>query len=371
MNNEYEIPFSDLYTQYLNTKYEIDQAIHNVISKSSFIRGDFVEEFEREFANLLDIMYCVSCGNGTDALYIAITSMGLKSGDEVIVPAHSWISTSEAVTQAGGIPVFCDTLADEFTINPKLIEEKITPKTVGIIPVHLYGQSADMTSIMSIAKKKGLWVIEDCAQAVLAKHKDKYVGTFGDAATFSFYPGKNLGAMGDAGAVITNSNSLFKRMAMFARHGGLHKGDHQIEGINSRMDGLQAAILLVKLKKILDWTKERQKIAGLYTVNLKCIEQIQTPFVGIDNEHVWHLYVIKTDKRDELKDFLQSKSIQSIINYPLALPFLPAYKRFGFNVGDFPNAFSNQGKILSLPIYPELSEQSVFKVINEVENFFK
>src|SRR5882672_7624457 len=223
------IPFVDLHAQYLSIKPEIDAAIAEVIAQSSFIRGAQVDAFEKAWAETLGVKHCVSCANGTDALYIAMRGLGLKPGDEVITTAHSWISTSETITQAGGKVIFCDTENDTFNIDPKQIESKITPRTVGIIPVHLYGQPADMDPIMEIARRHRLWVIEDCAQAHLATYKGRTVGTFGVAATFSFYPGKNLGAMGDAGAIVTADGALARRMAMFARHGGLQKGDHQIE----------------------------------------------------------------------------------------------------------------------------------------------
>ena len=241
------VPFADLHAQYLSIRTEIDVAIAEVIRTSAFIRGPFVERFERAFAEAVGVSHCVSCANGTDSLYIAMHALGVKPGDEVIAPAHSWISTTETITQAGGNVVFCDTEPATFTIDPAQIEAKITTRTVGIIAVHLFGQPADMDPIMAIARKHGLWVIEDCAQAHMARYKGRRVGTFGQAASFSFYPGKNLGAMGDAGAVLTPDADLARRMAMFARHGGLTKGDHQIEGINSRLDGLQAAVLSVKL----------------------------------------------------------------------------------------------------------------------------
>ncbi len=362
--------FVDLNAQYLTIKDEIDDAIDQVIKTSSFIRGPFVEEFEENFSNMMQSKFCISCANGTDALFISMISLGLKSGDEVIVPAHSWISTSETVTQAGGKVVFCDTDSETFTINPNLIEEKITSRTVGIIPVHLFGQPADMDPILAMAKKFNLWVIEDCAQAHLAKYKGVQVGNFGDAATFSFYPGKNLGAMGDAGAIVTNNENFATKMAMFARHGGLKKGDHQIEGINSRMDGLQAAILSVKLPHLRKWTKLRQNRASLYSEKLLSLEKVSCPKVSLDCEHVWHLYVIKTDQRDQLKSYLANNGIPSVINYPTALPFLPAYKRFGHKPNDFPNAFANQSSILSLPMYPELSDEKIDSISEAIHTFF-
>ena len=367
---EETIQFIDLHAQYLTIKDEIDSAIADVIQTSSFIRGACVKAFEEKYAALFGVNHCVSCANGTDALYIAMHALGVAHGDEVIAPAHSWISTSETITQAGGKVVFCDTTPDDFTIDPKQIEARITPRTVGIIPVHLYGQSADMDAIMAIARKHNLWVLEDCAQAHLACYKGKLAGTFGDAASFSFYPGKNLGAMGDAGALITNDQKLADRMTMFARHGGLKKGDHQIEGINSRLDGLQAAILLVKLNHIQKWTKDRQRVASHYAERLENIQGVRLPEVLPDREHVWHLYVIRHESRDNLAKHLANRKIKTVINYPAALPFLPAYSRYKHKPEEFPNAFANQSRILSLPLYPEISERFMDRVADAI-SFFK
>ncbi len=367
-----EIQFVDLYAQYLSIKDEIDYVINDVITKSLFIRGLYVDKFEQMFAEMMERKYCISCANGTDSLYIAMFALGIKPGDEVIAPAHSWISTSETITQAGGKVVFCDTDEDTFTIDPNDIEAKITSKTVGIIPVHLYGQPADMDAIMAIAKKHKLWVLEDCAQAHLARYKGKLVGTFGDVASFSFYPGKNLGAMGDAGALITNDQVLAEKIAMYARHGGLKKGDHRIEGINSRLDGLQAAILSVKLPYLQGWTQQRQNKASYYNSRFKiALQGVDIPKVSSDREHVWHLYVIKTENRDDLAGFLKERNIQTVINYPVSLPFLPAYKYLHHQVDEFPNAYKNQKKILSIPIYPEIKESQMDKVVEAICSFKK
>lgn len=363
------VPFADLHAQYLSIKSEIDAAIAEVIRQSAFIRGPFVERFEREFAAAVGAEHCVSCANGTDALYIALHALGLKPGDEVLAPAHSWISTTETITQAGGKAVFCDTDADTFTIDPAQIEARITPRTVGIVPVHLYGQPADMDAIMAIAKRHKLWVIEDCAQAHLARYKGRQVGSFGNAATFSFYPGKNLGAMGDAGAIVTPDADLARRMAMFARHGGLTKGDHQIEGINSRLDGLQAAILSVKLGHLPQWTMARQRIAAAYTERLAGIDGLTLPAIADGREHVWHLYVVRHDRRDGLAKHLATRGVQTVVNYPVALPFLPAYARYAHRPGDFPVAHHHQSRILSLPIFPEITEAQMDSVERALREF--
>tara|TARA_B110000003_G_C16654248_1_gene535677 strand:- start:9027 stop:10154 length:1128 start_codon:yes stop_codon:yes gene_type:complete len=369
-NTNTKIPFVDLHSQYRALKKDIDSAIFNVINSSSFIRGPFVDKFEEEFAEKIGVDNCISCANGTDAIYIGLKALDIKPGDEVIVPAHSWISTSETVTQAGAKVVFCDTNNHDFTIDVTQIENKITSKTVGIIPVHLFGHPADMNSILSIAKKNNLWVIEDCAQAHLAQYKGKNIGTFGDISTFSFYPGKNLGAMGDAGAILTNNKKLSDNSAKFARHGGLSKGDHEIEGINSRMDGIQAAILSVKLRHLDAWTLQRQNVASIYKTQLESCKEILLPKTKDTISHVWHLFVIKTEYRDELANFLKKSDIQVGINYPVALPFLPAYERYNHNAKEFPNAFYNQSRILSLPIYPELSEEEIIYICDKIKSFF-
>jgi dTDP-4-amino-4,6-dideoxygalactose transaminase len=365
-----KIPFVDLYAQYLSIKSEIDAAIGQVIAQSSFIRGPFVDQFETRYAETVGVRHCVSCANGTDALYIAMRALGLQAGDEVITTAHSWISTSETITQAGGQVVFADTDTDTFTIDPAAIEAKITPRTRGVIVVHLYGQPADMDPILEMAGRKGLWVLEDCAQAHLAKYKGRPVGTFGVAATFSFYPGKNLGAMGDAGCVVTNDSDLAARMAMYARHGGLAKGDHVIEGINSRLDGLQAAILNVKLPRLEGWTRERRRVASEYDRLLRGAGDVVVPKVAAGREHVHHLYVIRTEKRDALRRFLKEQEIDTVLNYPVALPFLPAYARLRHKPGDFPVAFANQSRILSLPIYTEMSGKMIEHVAGSIRRFF-
>jgi dTDP-4-amino-4,6-dideoxygalactose transaminase len=362
-----KIPFVDLHAQYLSIKAEIDAAIAEVIAESAFIRGRHVEEFEKAWAKTIGVKHCISCANGTDALYISMRALGVKPGDEVITTAHSWISTSETITQAGGRVVFCDTDYDTLTIDPALIEAKITPRTVGIIPVHLYGQPADMDPIMAIARKHNLWVIEDSAQAHLAKYKGRTVGTFGNIATFSFYPGKNLGAYGDAGCVVTNDDRLAEWATAFARHGG--KNNHVMEGICSRMDGLQAAILNAKLPHLPTWTQARQQAAATYDELLGGTDTIVAPQVAPGREHVYHLYVIRTKNRDGLRKHLTDAGISTVINYPKALPFYPAYSYLNHSPSDFPVAHANQDRILSLPIYPEITEEMLSYVAECVMTF--
>jgi dTDP-4-amino-4,6-dideoxygalactose transaminase len=363
------VPFADLYAQYLTIKAEIDEAIAEVIRTSAFVRGPFVDRFESEFAAATGSVHCVSCANGTDSLYIAMKSLGVKPGDEVVVPAHSWISTSETVTQAGATVVFCDTDPKTYTMDPERLAEKITPRTVGVIPVHLYGQPADMDPIVRLAEKHRLWIVEDCAQAHLATYKGRQVGSFGQAASYSFYPGKNLGAMGDAGALTTPDARLAERMAMFARHGGLKKGDHRIEGVNSRLDGLQAAILSVKLRRLPAWTRTRQQLAARYNDRLAGCPGVATPAALAEREHVYHLYVVEHERREELGAHLARDGIQTVVNYPMALPFLPAYSRFAHRPEEFPSAHRAQSRILSLPLFPEMTDAQMQAVVQSIVRY--
>jgi dTDP-4-amino-4,6-dideoxygalactose transaminase len=360
-----KIPFVDLHAQYLSIKEEIDEAIAEVIAQSAYIRGPQVDAFEQAWAKTIGVKRCVSCANGTDAIYIALRALGAKAGDEIITSAHTWISTSETITQAGCAVVFCDTDDDDtFTIDPADIERKITSATVGIIPVHLYGQPADMDAIMGIARKHNLWVIEDCAQAHLATYKGQTVGTFGNIATFSFYPGKNLGAYGDAGGIVTNDDQLADWMATFARHGG--KNNHVLEGINSRMDGIQAAVLNAKLPHLSNWTTGRRRVAARYNELLQDVEDVTTPKLAADRDHVYHLYVIRADGRDSLQTRLAAADVSTAVHYPRALPFCPAYAYLEHTSADFPAAYSNQSRILSLPMYAEMSEEAIEEVVFQI-----
>ncbi|KPQ39974.1 MAG: PLP-dependent amidotransferase [Phormidium sp. OSCR] len=365
------VPFNDLYAQYRSLQGEIDAAIAAVIRESAFIRGHFVETFEAEFAQVLGVPHCISCANGTDALYIAIKALGLQAGEEVITTAHTWISTAETISQAGGRVVFCDTEPGRFTLDPQGIEARIGDRTRGIIVVHLYGQPADMDAILAIARKHNLWVIEDCAQAHLATYKGKPVGTLGDISTFSFYPGKNLGAMGDAGAIVTQNCELAQWMALFARHGG--KGQHQIEGINSRMDGLQAAILSVKLPHLPQWNQARRQIAQWYQDHLAEIPQLQLPQVRPDVEPVYHLYVVQVQEgdRDRLRQQLQQEGIATGIHYPIPLHEQPAYAYLGMAPESLPVAHQSARRILSLPIYPEMTGEQVEWVSTALHKYLK
>jgi dTDP-4-amino-4,6-dideoxygalactose transaminase len=365
-----QVPFVDLKTQYLSIKDKIDKAIEDVLMNSSFIGGEVVSEFENQFASLYGAKHCISVGNGTDSLYIIMKMYGIGPGDEVITVANSWISSSETISQTGATPVFVDIDPVYYTIDHNLIESRINANTKAIMPVHLQGQMCEMNVIMDIAKRHNLIVIEDCAQSHFSSINGKYAGLLGNASSFSFYPGKNLGAYGDAGCILTNDSEMADRFRMYARHGALKKHEHQIEGINSRLDGLQAAILSVKLPHILKWTQQRIKIAEQYRQQLATVKQVITPTVRPDSTHTFHLYVIQVEDRKSLIEHLKSKGIETAIHYPKILPNLDAYKYLNYTSDDFPVANSMEGKILSLPIFPEMSSDQVLHVCNSIKNFY-
>ena len=366
-----KVDFVNLTAQYVNIKNEIDLAIQNVINDTSFVGGVYVEKFENEYANAYGVEHCISCANGTDAIYITLKALGIGSGDEVITVANSWISTSETITQAGATPVFVDIDPDYYTIDVSKIEKKITEQTKAVIPVHLFGQPCNMDAIIAICNQHNLFLIEDCAQAHFAEWKRKKVGTMGVAGTFSFFPGKNFGAYGDAGAIISNDDKFAKKARMFANHGALIKHKHEIEGINSRLDGLQAAILSVKLKYILEWNEKRLQNARQYNDYLSNMEMIETPKIHPNVKHVFHLYVIRTDFRDEITEFLKDNGVSTGIHYPTALPFLEAYRYLGHKPEDFPIAYQYMGNILSLPMFPELTEEQIRFVVDKINEFYK
>jgi len=364
------IPFVDLKAQYHSIKNEIDSAVQSVINETAFIKGKYVEEFEKNFALKYGVKNCIGVANGTDAIYIILKMLNIKEGDEVITVANSWISTSETISQVGAKPVFIDIQPDYFTINPDLIEKNITSNTKAIIPVHLYGQPTEITKIQSLCNKYKLFLIEDCAQAHFAEFDGRKVGTFGIASSFSFYPGKNLGAYGDAGAIITNDDELAGKMRMYSNHGALVKHNHIIEGINSRLDGLQASILNVKLKHIDDWNQKRLENALLYNELLKDVAEIKTPMIRNNSKHIFHVYCIRAEKRDELKNYLADNNIETAIHYPVSLPNMPAYRYLNYKSTDFPISSEYQSKILSLPMYPELSNQQIKKVVDVIKSFY-
>ena len=364
------IPFVDLKKQYLSIKTEIDASISSVINETAFIGGKYVNKFEKEFSDVYDVKHCISVANGTDSLYIILKMLGVGPGDEVITVANSWISSSESISQTGAKPVFIDINPDFYTIDEEKIINAISTKTKAIMPVHLFGQMCDMDKLLEIAEKFEIPIIEDCAQSHFSEFKGKRAGTFGIAGSFSFYPGKNLGAYGDAGCIITNDNDLAMKCKIFARHGALEKHKHLIEGINSRMDGLQASVLSAKLPYIIEWTNYRINVAGFYDKHLKGIKQLQLPKRRADCKHTFHLYVIRCEQRDALITFLKERGIETAIHYPTALPNLKAYEYLQHAELDFPVATSYQSKILSLPIYPELSESDVEYIAGAINEFY-
>ena len=364
-----KIPFVDLSAQYQSIEPAISTAIESVIAESAFIGGRFVSDFEKAFAAFHDVSCCIGVGNGTDALEIALESLDLPPGSEVIVPANSFIATSEAVTRAGHAVCFCDCDPTTYTISCEDAARRVTAATKAIIPVHLYGQPCDMDSVMELASHFGLKVIEDCAQAHGAEYKGEMVGSIGDAGTFSFYPAKNLGAFGDGGAIVTNNENLAKKCRMIANHGRTAKYDHEFEGRNSRLDGLQAAILNAKLPYLDSWTKKRRQIASWYRTYLNN-DVILAPFEHSDLLHVYHLFVVQIEKqRSNLRMFLKERGIETGIHYPIALPLLGAYRYLGYSAKDFPVAVGLVDRILSLPLFPELTEEMVIYICCQMNEF--
>lgn len=365
------IQLVDLRAQYETIRSDIDAAIRDVISETAFIGGKYVSYFEESFARFCDVKHCIGVGNGTDALYIALRTLGIGAGDEVITAANSFIASSEAITLTGAKVVFADINPDTYNMDTNRIEEKITSRTKAIVAVHLYGQPTDMKPILALASKYNLKVVEDAAQAHGAEYKGQRIGSIGDMACFSFYPGKNLGAYGDAGAIVTNNDSLAMKARMIANHGRVDKYDHEVEGVNSRLDGIQAAILGVKLKHLHDWSERRRQNAYLYNEYLKDMD-VLTPIEIDDVKAVYHLYVIRVSKdvRKGLQDYLKSKGISTGIHYPIALPNLKAYAYINHEVTDFPEASRASEEILSLPMYPELTEDQIEYIAEQVKAFF-
>ncbi|MFM9910762.1 MAG: DegT/DnrJ/EryC1/StrS family aminotransferase [Chitinophagaceae bacterium] len=366
------IPFVDLYAQYKTVQPYIDEAIANAIKQSAFIGGAPVKNFEEAFKSLYGVDHVISCANGTDSLYILMKMLGIGPGDEVITVANSWISSSETITQTGAKPVFVDIEPYYFSLDETKLEAAITSRTKAVIAVHLQGQMCAIDVIDRICEQKGIYLIEDCAQSHFSELNGKRAGLTGIAGSFSFYPGKNLGAYGDAGCMITNNESLAEKCRMYANHGALKKHHHQMEGINSRMDGLQAAILTAKLPHILNWTELRIRNAGFYDKYLAGIKQVITPLVRPFSKHTFHLYVVRAEQRDTLSEFLQTKEIDTAIHYPTPLPNLPCYAYLDYNgEKDFPIATCFQQQILSLPLYPEMSEEMVQYVADCIREFFQ
>jgi dTDP-4-amino-4,6-dideoxygalactose transaminase len=361
------IPFVDLYAQYGSIKSEIDNAINECIAEGNFIKGKAVSDFESAFAEYLGTEYCLGCGNGTDALEIILASLKVGHGDEVIVPALTWIATAEAVNNVGAEPVFVEINPITYTIDCDKIEEKITKKTRAIIPVHLYGYPADMNEIQKIAEKYGLFVIEDCAQAHGAEYFGRKVGTFGIASAFSFFPSKNLGAFGDGGAIVTNNGDLAKVAREISNHGQLNeKHRHFIIGRNSRLDSLQASILRIKLKHLNEWNIRRQEVASFYISRLKDKAAFILPVTEQNKKHVYHLFVIRCSARKKIIELLNEKNISWGIHYPKPVPFLDAYGYKKHKTEDFAITNNITGEIISIPIYPELTSEQLNIVCDQL-----
>lgn len=358
------IPLVDLKKQYATIKDEIKKEFDEVLDKQSFILGEKVRQFEQEFAKIHNIDYCLGCSSGTSAIKLALKAVGVGFGDEVITVPNTFIATVEPIIELGAKPVFVDVNSDTYLMNADLIEEKITPKTKAIVPVHLYGQMCEMDKIRKIAKNHNLFLIEDAAQAHLAHYNNESPGYYGDIACFSFYPGKNLGATGDAGAVLTNNKEFYDKMFCLRDH-GRKKGEkykHDYFGTNERMDELQAATLIVKMRYIKKWTRQRQAIAKYYVENLDK-DSFKLPTINEKAEPVWHLFVVQVDYRDAYIEVLKKKGIMAGIHYPIPLHLQPALSWLGYKKGSFPITEKASERIISLPIYPELD-------IKELEGVF-
>jgi dTDP-4-amino-4,6-dideoxygalactose transaminase len=361
-----KIPFLDLKVQYESIRVEVAAAIQQVLDKTAFAGGPFVAQFEQEFAAFCGTKSCVGVGSGTDALWMALLGLGIGPGDEVITVPDTFIATAEAISWCGAKPVFVDVDPVTYNMDPLKLEAAITPKAKAIIPVHLFGQTADMDPILEISRKRKLFVVEDASQAHGAEYKGKKAGSIGDAGCFSFYPGKNLGAYGEAGAVVTNSEELDRNMRMLRDHGQSKKYFHSRIGWNARMDGIQGAILSVKLRHLPAWTEGRRRNAGIYNELLKNVNGVVIPGEASYGKHVYHIYAIRVADRDRLIAALAEKDIHCGIHYPIPVHLLDAYKSLNLGKGSFPVAEKSAAEFVSLPMFPELSREQIERVGLEV-----
>jgi dTDP-4-amino-4,6-dideoxygalactose transaminase len=359
-----DIKMVDLHSQYLRIKSEIDNAMQSVIDSTAFIQGPEVKDFASALSKYLDGAHVIPCANGTDALQIAMMALGLKPGDEVILPVHTYVATAEVIALLGLTPVFVDVHPDTFNIDVSQVESKITKKTRAIVPVHLYGQCADMDSLMSIASKHDLYVIEDAAQSIGAKYKNAYSGTIGHVGTTSFFPSKNLGCFGDGGAIMTRSAELAEELRIIANHGQKKKYYHEKVGVNSRLDTIQAAVLNVKLRYLKEYEAKRNTVADYYDKHLP--KSVVIPVRSKDSTHVFHQYTIKADRRDELKSFLEKKGVPSMIYYPLPLHHQEAYKQDR----SFPVTERLSKEVLSLPIHTEMTGDQLDYICTLIADFY-
>src|SRR5947208_10073298 len=352
-----KVPFLDLKAHHAPLIEKFDRAIHEVIDTSAFAGGPFVERFEEEFAAYCGSSYSIGVGNGTDALWLTLLALGIGGGDEVITVPNTFIATAEAITYCKAQPVFVDVDENTFTMNPAELKKSLTPKTKAIIPVHLFGQPADMDPILEFARAHGLFVIEDAAQAHGAEYKGRKAGTLGHAGCFSFYPGKNLGAFGEAGAVVTSDGELFEKIRVLRDHGQAQKYYHTLVGWNCRMDGIQAAILSIKLRHLEQANRRRRERALQYNQAFAGIEGVATPFEAHYGQHVYHVYAIRVQERDEVRRFLEEKGIGCGVHYPIPIHLQEACRSLGYAEGSFPVAEDLAEEFLSLPMFPELTEE--------------
>ena len=366
------IKFLDLYSQYGSIKQEIDSAISKVIETSGYINGEFNHEFENSFAKYIGVEHCIGVANGTDALEIAIESLGLPPHSEIVVPANTFIASAEAVCRNGYRVIFADIDERTYNISGKSIRDVITKNTKAVIAVHLYGHPCDIRSIKEVCEENSLYLIEDCAQAHGARYEGLSIGQFGDISAFSFYPGKNLGAYGDAGAIVTNCATLADKCRKISNHGRKAKYDHEFAGRNSRLDGLQAAILSVKLRSLDGWVAQRNKIAKYYLENLGDVGDIVLPSFDSAVYHAYHLFVIRTSNRDHLREFLLNNGVETGIHYPIALPKLQAFA-FNADLEKTSNFFACQidSDLLSLPVGEHLNLADAKNVVGLIRHFFK
>ena len=361
------VPFLNLKAQYDTIAQEVEQSIKEVLNTCAFSGGPYVERFEDEFASFCNCSQAVGVGSGTEALWLALLALGVKAGDEVITTPNSFIATAEAVSLCGAEPVFIDVKDETYTMDPALLEGAITPRTRVIIPVHLFGQTADMDPILSIARRHGIAVLEDACQAHGAEYKGRRAGSIGDAGCFSFYPGKNLGAYGEAGCVVTGNQQLADRIRMLRDHGQSRKYYHEMVGINGRMDGIQGAILSTKLKYLNDWNRARRQHAALYGKLLQGVGFVRTPKEMPYAHHVYHVYALRSIGRQRLVDGLAAKGISCGVHYPVPIHLQRAYSSRNEKAGSYPVAEQSAAELVSLPMFPELSEEQVAYVCEELK----
>lgn len=360
----------DLVAQYQTIKEEIDRAIEKVVSSGGFVLGQTVEEFEAAVAQYVGVGHGIGVNSGTDALYLALRAAGIREGDEVITTPFTFIATAEVIAWIPARPVFVDIQPDTFNIDPAKIEAAITPRTRAIMPVHLYGQAADMDEILDIAQRHRLQVIEDCAQSLGAKYRGRQTGSLGQIAGLSFFPSKNLGAYGDGGLVLTDDQEMARECRLLRQHGSEQKYLHLKIGVNSRLDAIQAAVLRVKLSHLDEWNEKRRERAAYYNEGLRGVGDIITPAVRGDNQHIYHQYTIQTVKRDQLQKHLQGRGVPHAVHYPIPLHLQPAFKYLGYGPGNFPVAEKAAQRVLSLPIYPEITKSQQDRIIEAIAEFF-